>query len=201
MRRTIQLGLFIAAVVIAAVGVILALPTLNARTADPSAPGVAVAGPALDAGVSSPSALPVGRPVRVVIPAIGVDEALAPVGLEPNGAMTMPGYGSAAWYDEGPRPGEPGAAVVVAHVRGPAGPDVFWDLATLRPGDRVTVIGSRGSATFEVRKVETVPKDALPYDRIWPDTDERLLRLITCGGEPFPEGGFPDNTVVYAHLV
>lgn len=200
MRRTIQLALFIAAVVLAAVGVMLALP---GPPPDADRPGsdIAVAGPAVGPAGSSSTALPVGRPMRVVIPVIGVDEALSPVGLEPGGAMTMPGYGAAAWYDEGPRPGEPGAAVVVAHVRGPAGPDVFADLATLRPGDRVTVVGSRGSATFEVRKVETVPKESLPYDRIWPDTDERLLRLITCGGEPFPEGGFPDNTVVYAHLV
>ena len=200
MRRTIQLTLFIAAAVIAAVGVILALPHLPSPSPDPSGSGVVVAGP-VEGGTPSPSVLPVGRPTRVVIPAIGVDERLSPVGLEPSGAMAMPDYGSAAWYEEGPRPGEPGAAVVVAHVRGPAGPDVFRDLATLRPGDRVTVVGSHGSATFEVRKVETVPKDALPYDRIWPDTDERLLRLITCGGQPFPEGGFPDNTVVYARLI
>ncbi len=199
MRRTIQLALFIAAAVIATVGVLLALPGLPSP--DRPGPSATLADPAFGVGTPSQGALPVGRPTRVVIPAIGVDQALSPVGLEPSGAMTMPDYGAAAWFDRGPRPGDPGAAVVVAHVRGPAGPDVFADLATLRPGDRVTVVGSRGSATFEVRKVETVPKEALPYDRIWPDTDERLLRLITCGGQPFPEGGFPDNTVVYARRV
>jgi sortase (surface protein transpeptidase) len=87
---------------------------------------------------------------------------------------------------------------VVAHVRGPAGPDVFWDLATLRPGDRVIVRGRRGRARFVVVSLETVLKEQLPYDRIWPDTDESLLRLITCGGTPDPNGaGFPANTIVY----
>ena len=56
------------------------------------------------------------------------------------------------------------------------------------------------AATFVVVTVETVAKDALPYERIWPDSTEPLLRLITCGGEPFPQGGFPDNTIVYARL-
>ena len=51
---------------------------------------------------------------------------------------------------------------------------------------------------FVVVSSETVAKEQLPYDRIWPDTDKPLLRLITCGGTPDPNGGgFPANTVVY----
>lgn len=195
MRRTIQLALFVAAAAIAVIGVTLGVPALH-----PSPDGRAADLTATGPGTEAPATLPVGRPTRVVVPSIGVDERLTGVGLEPDGAMTMPDYGSAAWYAEGPRPGDPGAAVVVAHVRGPDGPDVFRDLATLRAGDQVTVVGSRGRATFVVVAVETVAKDALPYDRIWPDTSKRLLRLITCGGEPFPQGGFPDNTIVYARL-
>ena len=197
MRRTVQLALFIAAAVIAVVGVTLGVPALH-PSPDGRAADLTATSPA--PGTEASATLPVGRPTRVVVPSIGVDERLTGVGLEPDGAMTMPDYGSAAWYAEGPRPGDPGAAVLVAHVRGPAGPDVFAELATLRPGDQVTVLGSRGRATFVVVTVETVAKDALPYDRIWPDSTEPLLRLITCGGEPFPQGGFPDNTIVYARL-
>ncbi len=87
MRRTSQLALFIAAAVIAAVGVLLALPAL---WPDPPGSPATHVGPGSEVGTSSTSALPVGRPTRVVIPAIGVDEALSPVGLEPSGAMTMP---------------------------------------------------------------------------------------------------------------
>ncbi len=142
-----------------------------------------------------------GRPIRVEIPAIGVDEKLHPVGLNKDGSMHIPDFGDAGWYDRGPRPGAPGPAVLVAHVRGPQGPDVFWDLKKLEPGDRVTVHRTDGSSTFVVESSERVRKEKLPYDRIWPETDDAVLRLITCGGEFDPAiGGFPDNTIVYARL-
>ncbi len=195
MRRLIQLAVLAVAVLLAAAGVLFALQLPDAEPSDDPA-----AAPTTSAAtrLAEPKPRRIGTPTRVVVPAIGVDESLTGLGLEPDGAMEMPAFGSAGWYDEGPRPGAAGAAVVVAHVRGPAGPDVFWDLATLREGDRVVVHGTRGRARFIVEALETVGKEELPYDRIWPDTDEPLLRLITCGGTPDPNGGgFPDNTIVY----
>ena len=140
----------------------------------------------------------VGEPKRVKIPAINVNEGLHGVGLTKEQEMEMPDYGDAAWYDEGIRPGSPGAAVIVAHVRGPQGPDVFWDLKKLSVGDRITTVDSNGSTTFVVDGIEQVKKSKLPYDRIWVDSERPVLRLITCAGTPGPKG-FPDNTVVYAH--
>lgn len=144
---------------------------------------------------------PVGKPTRLTIPAIGVSERLHGVGLEPDGAMETPAFGDAGWYDLGPRPGAPGPAVVVAHVHGPAGDDVFARLHELEPGDRVTVKRTDGRSTFVVESVEQAGKDALPYKRIWNDTDDPVLRLITCGGTPDPVTRmYPDNTIVYARL-
>ena len=196
MRRLIQLAVLAVAVLLAAAGVLIALQLPEAAPSGSPAAGPTTSASATASTASRPRRI--GTPTRVVVPAIGVDESLTGLGLEPDGAMEMPAFGSAGWYDEGPRPGAAGAAVVVAHVRGPAGPDVFSDLATLREGDRVVVHGTRGRARFVVEAVETVAKEQLPYDRIWPDTDEPLLRLITCGGTPDPDGGgFPANTVVY----
>lgn len=143
----------------------------------------------------------VGPPIRVTIPAIGVNERLHGVGLKPNGAMETPQFGQAGWYDLGPRPGASGPSVIVAHVHGPAGDDVFARLHELKPGDGVTIDRTDGSSTFVVDSVERVKKSSLPYDRIWNDTDVPELRLITCGGEPDPVTRvYPDNTIVYAHL-
>lgn len=194
-QRLIQLAVLFVALLIAAAGVLIAIDL--ARPGTPStAPPSDGPSPTLRLAEPEPRPVRIGRPTRVVVPAIGVDESLTGLGLAPDGAMEMPAFGAAGWYDEGPRPGAPGAAVVVAHVRGPAGPDVFAALATLRPGDRATVHGTRGRATFVVHALQTVDKERLPYDRIWPETDEPLLRLITCGGTPGPDG-FPANTVVY----
>lgn len=148
------------------------------------------------------SSAEVGTPTRVQIPAIEVDETLVPVGLLDNGAMQTPDFGLAAWYELGPRPGAPGPAVLLAHVDSKAGPDVFYRLRELQPGDRVTVSHQHGSATFAVDSTEQVGKEHLPYDRIWPETTEPLLRLVTCGGAfDHSTGNYRDNIIVYAHQV
>ena len=151
---------------------------------------------------STPSVGAVGVPTRVQIPAIEVDKAMVGVGLLDNGAMQTPDFGLAAWYELGPRPGAPGPAVLLAHVDSKAGPDVFHRLRELQPGDRVTVYHQYGSATFAVDALEQVDKEQLPYDRIWPETAEPVLRLITCGGSfDHSTGNYHDNVIVYAHLV
>jgi hypothetical protein len=168
---------------------------------------VAAPAPAQVAPTAPPAVTPVvarrhvGRPTRVVIPAIHVDENLDGVGLKSDGAMETPAFGDAGWYDAGPRPGAPGPAVIVAHVHGPAGDDVFARLHTLEPGDRVIVRDTSGRSTFVVDSVEQARKESLPYHRIWNRTDQPVLRLITCGGKPDPVTRmYPDNTIVYAHL-
>jgi LPXTG-site transpeptidase (sortase) family protein len=149
----------------------------------------------------TPETRKVGKPTELSIPAIGVSERLHAVGLKSDGAMQTPNFGDAGWYDRGPRPGASGPAVLVAHVHGPAGDDVFARLHELKAGDRVTVKRADGSSTFVVESVERVRKDALPYERIWNETDVPVLRLITCGGKPDPVTRvYPDNTIVYARL-
>lgn len=147
------------------------------------------------------AAAAIGTPTRVEIPAIDVDAALVPVGLQADGAMQTPDFGLGAWYDLGPRPGEPGPAVVLAHVDSVAGPDVFFRLPELAPGDRVTVHHDLGAVTFVVDSLEQVDKDALPVEQIWNDTTEPVLRLITCGGQfDHRTGHYLDNIIVYAHF-
>ncbi|HEU5472339.1 MAG TPA: class F sortase [Actinophytocola sp.] len=139
-------------------------------------------------------------PARVTIPAIGVDAPLVAVGLQPDGAMQTPDFGNAGWYDRGPQPGEPGPAVVVAHVDSKAkGPDVFHRLRELRAGDRVTVHYPDHSTTFAVTAKEQAAKTELPAGRIWNTTGTPVLRLITCGGAfDRAAGSYRDNVIVYA---
>ena len=140
------------------------------------------------------------QPTRVVIPDIGVADPLQPVGLLPDGAMETPPYGKVGWYDEGPPPGAVGAAVIVAHVHGPQGDDVFARLHELRRHDRFSVDTTAGTVEFEVDDLVQVAKEDLPYDRMWPDTNRRLVSLITCGGKR-TASGYPLNTIVFAHAV
>ncbi len=143
----------------------------------------------------------VADPVRVLVPAIGVDAEVLPVALRPDGQL-VPEHGSAGWYTEGPRPGEPGPAVIVAHVSSRGGPDVFADLWRLQPGDVIETIRADGTTgRWQVRSSEQTPKDQLPTDRIWDGTTEPVLRLITCGGTVQADGHFSDNVIVYAEPI
>ena len=141
-----------------------------------------------------------GDPLRVTIPAIGVDAALVPVGLKPDGAMQTPDFGLAAWYSPGPRPGEPGPSVLVAHVDSAAnGPDVFFRLKDLAAGDQVVVHYRTSAVTFVVTGKEQAAKTALPANKIWNGATAPVLRLITCGGA-FDRAArsYLDNVIVYA---
>lgn len=143
---------------------------------------------------------PVARPTQVVIASIDVRARIVGVGLNVDGSMEVPEFGLSGWYTKGPRPGEPGPAVVVAHVDSRAGPDVFYRLSELRPGAIVKIRRADGTQKqWVVRSSEQTDKDQLPVERIWNDTREPVLRLVTCGGQ-FNDATrhYEDNVIVYA---
>lgn len=146
---------------------------------------------------------PRGDPVRVIIPAIDVDADLVGLGLNTDGSMEVPDFGLAGWYTEGPKPGQAGPAVIAAHVDSRTGPDVFHRLGDLAIGDEIHVVYDGGdTVTFFANSSQQTRKEELPVADIWPTTDERLLTLITCGGE-FDRGAghYRDNLIVYTSLV
>lgn len=138
----------------------------------------------------------------VRIPDIGVDTVAGPVGLQADGAMQTPSFGDSGWYDEGPMPTAVGPAVVVAHVDGPNGPDVFARLDELTEGDEIVVATSQRTERFVVTRSEQYPKDQLPAAKIWNDTTEPALRLVTCGGSfDTTRRSYRDNIIVWAEPV
>lgn len=155
---------------------------------------------------SPPPPLARSVPVRLRIPAIGVDTPVMELGLAPDGTVEVPPvarHSPAGWYRHSPTPGQLGPSVLLAHVTvGRFGDGVFRDLARLRPGDRV-VAGLRdgASARFTVDRVQTVAKARFPTEEVYGDVDRPELRLITCGGPRTADGsGYRDNVVVYASL-
>jgi sortase (surface protein transpeptidase) len=141
------------------------------------------------------------RPVRVLVPRIGVDAPLVRLGLDARGALEVPrGFREAGWWTGGPRPGERGPAVIAGHVDSRTGPAVFFRLALLRAGDVVVVRRRDGSRIrFTVRRVAHYPKARFPTTRVYGPTSRPELRLITCSGAfDHATGHYLDNTVVYA---
>jgi hypothetical protein len=142
-------------------------------------------------------------PVRLWIPAIAVSTPLVRLGRLPDGSLQVPrAWDKAGWYDQGPRPGQPGPAIILGHVDSKAGPAVFYQLQTLRPRDIVRVGLADGRViVFRVQRVERYPKDKFPTEAVYLPTLSRELRLITCGGTfDYATGHYRDNIVVYATL-
>jgi sortase (surface protein transpeptidase) len=142
-------------------------------------------------------------PVRLQIPAIDVSTPLVKLGRLPDGSLEVPKpWDVAGWYDKGPRPGQPGPAVILGHVDSTNGPAVFYQLRALRPGDTVRVGLADGRIlVFRVQRVQRYPKDEFPTEAVYFPTLNRELRLITCGGEfDYAAKSYRDNIVVYADL-
>jgi sortase (surface protein transpeptidase) len=142
--------------------------------------------------------------VRLQIPAIAVSTPLVRLGRLPDGSIEVPkDWDTAGWYDRGPRPGQPGPAVILGHVDSTNGPAVFYRLRELRPGDIVRVGLADGRIlVFRVQRVKRYPKDKFPTEAVYFPTLNRELRLITCGGEfDYARRSYRDNIVVYATLV
>ena len=139
-------------------------------------------------------------PSTLSIPRIGVRAAIVAVGRKPNGAMETPDPDLVGWYRFGPRPGEPGPAVLVGHVDTKTAPAVFYRLRQLRSGDEILVGQPDGTTTrFLVGRLEQHPKTALPTNRIWTRAKRPLLRLITCAGSyDHATRHYRDNLIVYA---
>ena len=143
----------------------------------------------------------VAAPVRLRIRALHVDSAVQRLGRQADGQIEVPKRTDVAgWYEDGPRPGQPGPAVILGHVDSHSGPGVFIDLSTVRPGALVGVDRADGSTvTFRVSQVSRVPKTLFPTDLVYGPSLDPTLRLVTCGGSfDRTRGSYRDNVIVFA---
>jgi sortase (surface protein transpeptidase) len=175
----------------------------------PSAAQAARSAAALPAPRATPApttapALPPSDPVRMLIPAIGVNAPMTPLELDDTGALQPPPAGEpalAGWYGRGTAPGAVGTAVAAGHVDTPMGPGVFYRLGALTKGDTVEVMREDGrTAVFTVDAVEVHDRDDFPDDKVYGDSGRPELRVITCGGAYSRGTGYQGNVVVYATL-
>ncbi|GAC1392173.1 MAG: class F sortase [Ktedonobacteraceae bacterium] len=142
--------------------------------------------------VTSPIvSLSVAAPARLIIPSITVNASVENVGIQANGDLGTPQqnpWEGVGWYNNGPRPGEAGSAVIDGHLDRPGGyPAVFWDLSKVHVGDTIMVVDANGK-TLHFRVTRTgayAPQDA-PIQEIFGDTGGAYLNLITCAGTWIP---------------
>jgi len=143
-------------------------------------------------------------PVSLSIPAIGLSVPLSQLGLNPDGTVEVPtNVQEPGWFDQGPTPGQLGAAVILGHVDSYQGPGVFFTLRTLLAGDQVNVTLADGTiAHFAVYTVVQYDKTGFPAALVYDPRGYAALQLVTCGGVfDSQTGHYLSNIVVYTSLV
>jgi LPXTG-site transpeptidase (sortase) family protein len=150
--------------------------------------------------------LPRSRPTRLVIPKIFVDAPFTDLAIDRSGQLEPPpakDTNLVGWYAKGVSPGEAGTSIIAGHVDTATSPAVFASLSDLKKGDEFHVVREDGSkASFVVDGSESFEKDRFPNERVYADTDQAQVRLITCAGSYDHEAkDYTENLVVFAHLV
>lgn len=212
-RRWAWLTVSLAGVALACFGLAVASPrsgqlvgaaTAQPRAAGPSAAASSASPTPTEAPLPTAATVASAAPVRITIPAIDVAAGVDLLGLEPDRTVEVPvDPMRTGWYGLGPRPGQPGSAVILGHVDSTAGSAVFGRLRDLRAGDLVVVEAADGlSSTFRVVRLSLYANAAFPAQDVYAAPGpEAGLNLVTCGGRYTPETGHQANLVVYTRLV
>lgn len=194
----------------AGIAVLLAAHLLSGRNGSAGASGSsraagAAASSAAD-GHRASTYLPRARPTRLLIPKIEVDAPFTDLAVDDSGRLEPPpadDVNLVGWYAKGVSPGERGAAIIAGHVDTTTSAAVFAGLDGLKKGDRFSVRRSDGrTANFVVDSADTFEKDDFPDKRVYADTPDAQVRLITCAGTyDHSAKDYTENLVVFAHLV
>lgn len=175
-------------------------------TPAPVAPAPAAPSPSRTAPAARPAVdpLPPSDPVRLRIPAVGVDAPVARLALDAAGALQPPPDDNpvlAGWYAEGTAPGAVGTAITAGHVDTRVGPGIFHRLGSVRKGATIEVIrADLRTAVFTVYAVESYDKKNFPDKKVYGPSARPEIRVITCGGGYTKKSGYQSNVVVFAAL-
>lgn len=126
-------------------------------------------------------------PIRLEVPALGIDVTVQPVGLDDQGRMGLfDDPAIAAWYRWGPAPAsDAGSTVIAAHVDSLAY-DVlpFARLRDAAPGTEVIVTDAAGTRhAYAVQALQVIEKADVDWDAAFDRAGAPRLTLVTCGGE------------------
>jgi LPXTG-site transpeptidase (sortase) family protein len=146
---------------------------------------------------------------RILIPKIGVDAPFSYKVVPSSGQMPNPdGHSDVAYYDFKDWPGLGGVpdlggnVVVAGHVdyinHGPA---VFWDLATLQPGDIVQIRLQDGRVLeYAIEFNKHIEASDADWTAIVAGTADESITLITCGGE-FSAGHYSNRQILWGRRI
>jgi len=150
------------------------------------------------ASVSTAASSEPSEPVRVEIPAIGVDAGVVPISAPDRALLPPSDPDLLGWWSEGAEPGaRTGSALITGHSVHTGG-GALQDLADVGRGDEVVVETEAGRVEYAVVSTEVLDKPALAREApdLFSQEAEGRVVLITCADWNGAE--WLSNTVVTA---
>ena len=136
-------------------------------------------------------------PTRLVVPSIGVDSRVIPLGTkyDKNGNQVWETPPFAVGHYRGTaNPGEPGNVVLGGHISSPSEGSVFKRLPDVEIGDGVIVETSERTFLYQVTDIKVVDPDRV---EVMDPTESSIVTLITC----VPDGIYTQRLIVRAEAV
>lgn len=193
------------AAIAAAVAAPMASATLDVPTPTPT---LVPPKPTVTPTPVPPTPTPVvrGKPQEVEIPKLAITAPVVGVKTTPEGDLGNPeGPDLVGWWMGGPRPGDPGNAVLTGHLDWagpPARAAVFWRLKELSSGDKIVVKTDQGERVpFVVEWTKVFSRDSAPVEQLLGFQIGRVITVITCEGQFIPsERDYTERRIVRAKL-
>lgn len=147
----------------------------------PEPPVALVPGELFEPAVAVPAAAVPGVPVRIEVPALGVDVHVVPVHAAGRTLAPPSDPFELGWWSDGARPGEDGVALVTGHTVHD-GPGALNGLGRLRAGDLVLVRTRPSVLTYRVAAVRTFSQGGLARHarELFARDGPSRLALVTC---------------------
>jgi len=136
-------------------------------------------------------------PDRLVIPSIGLDVRVVPLGthVDRSGNLVWDTAPFAVGHHQGTAmPGEAGNVVLSGHISSPNEGSVFQKLPSVRAQDGIVVITAQQPYLYRVSDIRVLAPDAV---QVLEPTASPVLTLITC----VPDGVYSHRLVVRAEAV
>ncbi len=144
------------------------------------------------------------NPSRLYSTAISLDADIIPMGVNETGQLEAPkDWAVAGWYFKSGKVGEESNILINGHYDDNYGrPAAFWDLKSIKLGDRVYLVDSFGREfSYQVNSIFYVGiNDADRMERVL-EAEGSSLTLITCGGLWLSSVGTYDNRLVVKALL
>jgi len=140
------------------------------------------------------------KPLRLIVPEIGLRAPILPIEIAPDGVLTPPSdVHDVGWWQRSAKPGATSGQTLITGHTVHSGGGVMNRLGELRPGSLIRIQTPRGTLDYEATKVFVYTKAEVAAHKQQLFSQKRAhvrLVLVTCTG--WTGRDYTSNIIVYA---